>query len=157
MTDAEPSRIEPAQPQPFRLPGWRLWAASIVVAVVGLSVLLVVLRGGDREVRYEVTSEKGTVRMITWEDGSELGAVLRPDPPDEPGHTIDTPWSATVNFEKKADDYVAVAVSAGQDDMVTCRIVVRGKVVRESTTPAGALCDTTLAELFGEEVSAQGA
>jgi hypothetical protein len=161
VTDADASRIEPTQPPPvdvdrrpgkgFRLPGWRLWVTSVVVVVIGLSVLLVIMRGGDREVRYEVTSEKGTVRLITWEDGSELGVVLRPDPPDDPGNTIETPWSATVNFKDKADDYVAVAVGAGQGDMVTCRIIAGGKVVRESTTPAGALCDTTLAEIFGEE------
>jgi len=70
-------------------------------------------------------SEKNSVRQIIWEDGSESGAVLRPDPPDRPGGTVETPWSVTVEFEK-AD-----------------------RVAWESATSAGAMCDAILGEVFG--------
>lgn len=145
VTNLDPAPT--ASPTPSRRrTRWLLLLAPILLIVAGAAVAVTLLRDGGRNIRYEVSSTSGTVRMISWNDNTDNGSFVRPDAPDG---TVPTPWSTTVDFVA-TKGYVIMAADSVAGDMVTCRIIADNKVVAESTSLAGALCETTLESAFAK-------
>lgn len=145
MTNLDAPPTTTPAPSRRRTVGLLTLAATLLV-VAGVAIALTVMRDSGRNIRYEVSSTSGTVRMISWNDNTDNGSFVRPDAPDG---TVPTPWSTTVDFVA-TKGYVIMAADSVAGDMVTCRIIADNKVVAESTSLAGALCETTLESAFAK-------
>jgi hypothetical protein len=107
-----------------------------MVAVVGLAVVLIV-RGGGYEVRYEIETSSGNSNGILWSvDTSHFDKKV----PDSADGTIATPWSKVVRF--KDENQLAALATEVRSGTATCRIFVDGKKVAEDTSDGEATCQT---------------
>ena len=121
-------------------------AAVIVVAVA--AVLIFVLRGGagERTARFEVTAEGTEVLRLTYASPDE-SHMLRSD-----RDTITLPWSAELEIPEGPGGLLVSAVNDQPGTgTVTCRLLVGGKVVSESTNTLIVDCTARTEDLFPQE------
>jgi hypothetical protein len=126
---------------------WIAGAAAVIVAAA--AVVTVVLRGGEnRTVRFEVTAEGGEIGEIIYGVTGEPHQVGGPLPGAK---AVQSPWS--LEYEVP-EDARAVSLSAStliaDAPVLTCRILVDGKVRSEMTKKMGVVCDRPAEEILAD-------